>query len=80
MCRSGPLDTLIMFTTTVSFNNIYSTSSVIIVPIILFYITVVVVLISFSIIVSCISLLLVTEKVKDREQNGSIFQIYSDAK
>ena len=51
-----------MFTTTISVNNIYSTSSVVIVPIIWLYVTVVVVVISFSIIVlyTLISLLLVT--------------------
>ena len=27
-CRSGPLDTLIIFTTTISVNSIYNTSSV----------------------------------------------------
>ena len=42
-CRYGPLDTLIMFTTTISVNNIYNTSSVVMVPIIWLYITVVVV-------------------------------------
>ena len=62
MCRSGPLDTLIMFTATVSVSNMYSTNIVVMVQFIWFYITVVVVVISFSIIVSCIfiSLLLVT--------------------
>lgn len=61
-CRRGPLDTLIMFTTTISVSSMYSTSSVVIVPIIWLYMTVVVVVISFSIIVLCedISLLLVT--------------------
>jgi hypothetical protein len=51
-----------MFTITISVNNIYSTSSVVIVPIIWLYITVVVVVISFSIIMpfTYISLLLVT--------------------
>ena len=51
-----------MFTTTISVNNIYNTSSVVMVPIIWLYMTVVVVVISFSIITSCsdISLLLVT--------------------
>ena len=33
MCRNGPLDTLIIFTTTISVNNMYSTSSVVMVPI-----------------------------------------------
>jgi len=41
-----------MFTTTISVGNIYSTSSVVIVPVIWLYILVVVVVISFSIIVS----------------------------
>ena len=61
MCRNGPLDTLMMFTTTISVISIYRTSSVVMVPIIWLYITVVVVMISFSIMVSCIfiSLLLV---------------------
>ena len=56
------MDTLIIFTTTVSVSNMYSTNIVVTVPIIWFYITVVVVLISYSIMVSCIfiSLLLVT--------------------
>ena len=74
MCRNGPLDTLIMFTTTVSVNNIYSTSSVVIVPIILLYTTVVVVVISFSIIVSCIfiSLLLVTVGIMCSKMGTSI--------
>ena len=31
VCRSGPLDTLMMFTTTVSVSNIYSTSRVVVV-------------------------------------------------
>jgi hypothetical protein len=62
VCRKGPFDTLMIFTTTIRVNNIYSTSRVVIVPIIWLYITVVVVIISFSIILSCIliSLLLVT--------------------
>jgi len=61
VCRNGPLDTLMMFTTTISVISIYRTSSVVMVPIIWLYITVVVVMISFSIMVSCIfiSLLLV---------------------
>ena len=61
VCRSGPLDTLIIFTTTISVSNMYSINIVFIVPIIWLYITVVVVVITFSIIVSCIfiSLLLV---------------------
>jgi hypothetical protein len=52
MCRSGPLDTL-MFTTTISVISMYSTSRVVVVPIIWLYITVFVVVISFSIIVLC---------------------------
>jgi hypothetical protein len=62
VCRKGPFDTLMIFTTTISVNSIYSTSRVVMVPIIWLYITVVVVIISFSIILSCIliSLLLVT--------------------
>jgi len=46
VCRSGPLDTLIIFTTTFIVNNKYSTNIVVIVPIIWLYITVVVVVIS----------------------------------
>ena len=34
VCRKGLLDTLMMFTTTISVSNIYSTSIVVIVPII----------------------------------------------
>ena len=51
-----------MFTTTISVNSIYNTSSVVMVPIVWLYMTVVVVVISFSIIMLCsdISLLLVT--------------------
>ena len=52
--RSGPLDTLMTFTTTITVSNICNTSGVFIVPIIWLYMTVVVVVISFSIIVSCI--------------------------
>jgi len=50
-----------IFTTTMNVSSIYSTSSVVITPIIWLYITVVVVVISFSIMVLCvfISLLLV---------------------
>jgi hypothetical protein len=50
-----------MLTTTISVSSIYSTSNVVIIPIVWLYITVVVVVISLSIIVSCafISLLLV---------------------
>ena len=50
-----------MFTTTISVISMYSTSTVVIVPIIWLYITAVVVVISFSIIVQCsfISLLLI---------------------
>jgi len=54
MCRGGPLDTLIIFMTTISVSNMYSTNIVVIVPLIWLYITVVVVVISFSVIVSCI--------------------------
>jgi len=43
VCCSGPLDRLMMFTTTISVSNMYSTNFVIIVPIIWLYITVVVV-------------------------------------
>jgi hypothetical protein len=62
VCRKGPLVTLIILTTTICVSNMYSTSIVVMVPIIWLYMTVVVVVISFSIIVSCIfiSLLLVT--------------------
>ena len=68
-CCSGPLNTLMIFTTTFNVNNIYNTSSVVIVPIIWLYITVVVVVISFSVIVSYIfiSLLLVTAELKAEE-------------
>jgi len=61
---------LMMFTTTVSVSSIYSTSSVVMVPIIWLCITVVVIVISFSIIVSCmfISLLLVTLVLHITEQ------------
>ena len=61
VCRSGPLDTLMIFTTTINVISIYRTSNVVMVSIIWLYMTVVVVMISFSIIVSCIfiSLLLV---------------------
>jgi hypothetical protein len=54
VCRKGPFDTLIIFTTTISVNSIYSTSRVVIIPIIWLYMTTVVVITSFSIIVSCI--------------------------
>jgi hypothetical protein len=66
VCRSGPLDTLIMFTTTIRVSIIYSTSKVVKVPIIWLYITVVAVVISLSIIISCgfISILLVTVGIK----------------
>ena len=62
MCRKVPFDTLMMLTTTISVSNVYSTSIVVIVPIIWLYMTVVVVVVSFSIIVSYIfiSLLLIT--------------------
>jgi hypothetical protein len=59
VCRSGPLDTLIIFTTTISFSNMYSTNIVVMVPIIWLHITFVVVVISFSIIVSCIFIFVV---------------------
>ena len=49
-----------MFTTTISVNNILSTSCVVINPIIWLYIRVVVVVISFSVIVSCIFISLFT--------------------
>lgn len=42
VCSSGALDTVMIFTTTISVSNIYSTSSFVIVPIIWLYITVVV--------------------------------------
>jgi NADH:ubiquinone oxidoreductase subunit 6 (subunit J) len=51
MWHNGPFDTLMMFTTTISVISMYSTSRVVMVPIIWLYITVVVVVISFSIIV-----------------------------
>ena len=54
MCRSGPLDTLIIFKTTISVSNMDSTNIVVIVPIIWLYTTVVLVVNPFSIIVSCI--------------------------
>jgi hypothetical protein len=62
VCRSGPLDTLMIFTTTIFVSNIYSTGSVFLFSVIWLCITVVVVVISFSIIVLCIfiSLWLVT--------------------
>jgi hypothetical protein len=63
MWRNGPLDTLMIFTTTICVICIYNTNRVVMVPIIWLYITVVVVVvISFSVIVSCgfICLLLVT--------------------
>jgi len=44
VCRSGSLDTLIIFTTRISVSNMYSTNIVVIVPIIWLYITVVVVI------------------------------------
>ena len=77
VCRSGPLDTLITFTTKISVNNIYSTSSVVIVPIIWLYITVVVVVISFSLIVSCIfiSLLLVTVGIMCSKMGSSSINV-----
>jgi len=45
VCSSDPLDTLIMFTTTINVSNRYSTNIVVVVPIIWLYITVVVVVI-----------------------------------
>jgi len=74
VCRSGPLDTLIMFTTTIKVNNMYSTNIVAIVLIIWLYITVVVVVISFSVIVSCtfISLLLFTVGIIYSRMGSSI--------
>ena len=54
VCRRGPLEALMMFTTTISVSSMYNTSSVVMVPIIWLYIAVVVVRISFSIIVLCI--------------------------
>jgi len=79
VCRSGPLDTLIMFATTISVSNMYSTNIVVIVPIIWLYITVVVVVISFSIIVSCIfiSLLLVTVGIIYSKMGSNINVIVS---
>ena len=79
MCHSGPLDTLIIFTTTVSVSNMYSTNIVVMVPIIWLYITVVVVVISFSIIVSCIfiSLLLVTVGIMYSKMGSNINAIVS---
>lgn len=66
MCRNGPFDTLMMFTTTISVISMYRTSRVVIVPIIWLYITVVAVVISFSIIVLCsfVSLLLIFDGIK----------------
>ena len=52
MCRNGPLDTMMMFTTTSSVTSRYRTSRVGIVLIIWLYVTVVVVVISLSIIIS----------------------------
>ena len=78
MCRSGPLDTLIIFTTTISVSNMYSTN-IVMVPIIWLYITVVVVVISFSIIVSCIfiSWLLVTVGIVYSKMGSNINVIVS---
>jgi len=66
VCRNGPFDTLMIFTTTIRVSSMYSTSSIVIIPIVWLYITVVVVVISFSIIVSCmlISLLLVVVGIR----------------
>ena len=79
MCRSGPLDTQIIFPTTISVSNMYSTNIVVIVPITWLYITVVVVVISFSIIVSCIfiSLLLVTVGIMYSKMGSNINAIVS---
>ena len=65
MCRNGPFDTLIIFTTTISVISMYNTSSVVMVPIIWLYITVVVIVVSFSSMVSCIfiSLLLIVVSI-----------------
>lgn len=61
VCRRGPLDTLMMFTTTISVSSMYRISKVVIIPVVWLYIVIVVVRISFSVIVSWvfISLLLV---------------------
>ena len=72
VCRSGSLDTLIIFTTTISVSNMYSTNIVVIVPIIWLYITVVVVVISFYIIVSCIFISLMLVAVTIVKQRGTI--------
>jgi hypothetical protein len=74
VCRSVPLDTLMIFTTTISVSNIYSTSSSVMVSIIWLYISVVVVVISFSIIVSCIfiSLLLFTVGIMYDRADSSV--------
>ena len=48
MCRSGPLYTLIIFRTTISVSNMYSTNIVVKVPIGWLYITVVVVVVVVS--------------------------------
>jgi len=79
VCRRCPLDTLIIFTTTFNVSNIYSTNTVVMVPIIWLYITVVVV-ISFSVIVSCIfiSLLLVTVGIMYSRMGSSINVIASN--
>jgi len=45
VCRSGPLDTLMMFTTTIKVSTMYSTNIVVIIPIIWLYIRFVVVII-----------------------------------
>jgi hypothetical protein len=52
VCRNGPLDTMMMFTTTSSVTSRYRTSRVGIVLIIWLYVTVVVVVISLSSIIS----------------------------
>jgi len=78
VCRRCPMDTLIIFTTTISVSNMKSTNIVVMVPIIWLYITVVVV-ISFSIIVSCIfiSLLLVTVNIVYSRMGNNINVIAS---
>ena len=62
VCRRGPLDTVMMFTTTISVSSMYNTSSVVMVPIIWLYITGVVVRISFSVIVLCVFISLLFEE------------------
>jgi hypothetical protein len=73
VCRSGPLDTLMIITTTISVSSIHRTSSVVIVPIIVF------VVISFSSIVSCtfIYLLLVTVGIMYNRAGSSVSVVSS---